>query len=175
MNINLRALAMTDLRTILPWHNDPELYTHLLGQYPGPVEEIACREWLARQVDNPKNSCSLAIDFGTPPRHIGNVYFRDIETISGRAEFHIFIGDKNLRGRGIGSEIMQRSVEYARDALHLRRLYLFVLANNSAAIRVYEKVGFRTEGVLTAHALKNGRYEDVWIMGRNEPALHSPL
>jgi RimJ/RimL family protein N-acetyltransferase len=170
MNVYLRRLAMTDLTTILPWHNDPELYKHLLGQYPGPVEERACREWLARQVGNSSHSCSLAIDLGTPPRHIGNVYFRDIEAISRRAEFHIFIGEKNLRGQGIGSEVMTLALEYARDTLHLRRLYLLVLAENSAAIRIYEKVGFEKEGVLKGHVLKNRRYQDVWVMGRNERA-----
>jgi RimJ/RimL family protein N-acetyltransferase len=168
MNLSLRPLEMTDLATILPWHNDAELYSHLLGQFHGPVSEEACRQWLSRQVESPANSISLAIELETPARHIGNIYFRDIESISGRAEFHIFIGDKNLRGQGMGTRIVQIAVAYARAQLKLRRLYLLVLAENLPAIRVYEKAGFEKEGVLHAHVLKGGRYQDVWVMGRNE-------
>jgi len=48
--------------------------------------------------------------------------------------------------------------------LNLWRIYLSVLAGNHAAIRVYEKAGFRTEGQARGAAFKNGRYEDTVLM-----------
>jgi RimJ/RimL family protein N-acetyltransferase len=48
--------------------------------------------------------------------------------------------------------------------LNLQRIYLSVLASNAAALRIYEKAGFRQEGRAREAAYKNGRYEDTVLM-----------
>jgi RimJ/RimL family protein N-acetyltransferase len=45
------------------------------------------------------------------------------------------------------------------------RIYLYVLANNSAAIAAYQKCDFATEGRLRRHALKAAVFEDMLVMG----------
>jgi RimJ/RimL family protein N-acetyltransferase len=45
--------------------------------------------------------------------------------------------------------------------LNLHRVYLSVLSSNTAAIRTYEKAGFRREGLAREAAYKRGRYEDL--------------
>jgi RimJ/RimL family protein N-acetyltransferase len=47
----------------------------------------------------------------------------------------------------------------------LYRIYLHVFASNQAAIRTYEKAGFRREGLLRQHAHVDGKYVDVIVMG----------
>jgi uncharacterized protein len=54
-----------------------------------------------------------------------------------------------LRGKGLGSEVVSAHVE--RMFERYDRLVLFVGEKNSPARRVYEKLGFRTTGGL-AHA-----------------------
>ena len=49
--------------------------------------------------------------------------------------------------------------------LNLHRIYLFVLKTNQAAIRVYEKAGFRHEGTLREAAFKGGAFQDLLVMG----------
>lgn len=48
---------------------------------------------------------------------------------------------QRFRGRGLGSRLLARSEEVARDA-GVRWLRLSVLAANARAVRVYEKAGF---------------------------------
>lgn len=59
----------------------------------------------------------------------------------GTAEYAVFL-DRNLRGRGVGTEMNRAAVDAARAA-GFRRLWLTVEPHNRAAIRSYEKAGFR--------------------------------
>ncbi|MFG2880484.1 GNAT family N-acetyltransferase [Streptomyces sp. NPDC048337] len=52
------------------------------------------------------------------------------------------------RGRGLGETLVTLAVSHAFGELRLPRLDLGVWAHNTAAIRIYEKLGFRTEQVL---------------------------
>ena len=83
---------------------------------------------------------------------------------------HILIGDDRDRGRGFGRAAVDLLLDHAFDTLGLARVYLHVLAGNAAARRLYAARGFLEEGRLRGHAFKNGRWEDVLVMGvlRNE-------
>lgn len=59
----------------------------------------------------------------------------------GVAEYAIFL-DRAIRGRGVGTRVNRVAAE-AAAALGLRRLWLSVEPHNRAAIRSYEKAGFR--------------------------------
>jgi len=54
----------------------------------------------------------------------------------------ILIGDKNLRGQGIGEEIVKELVEFAFNELSALSIELNVYDWNTSAIKCYEKVGF---------------------------------
>jgi L-amino acid N-acyltransferase YncA len=59
----------------------------------------------------------------------------------GVSEYAIFL-DHGVRGQGVGTEVNRVAVEVAR--LHaMRGLWLSVEPNNRAALRSYEKAGFR--------------------------------
>jgi RimJ/RimL family protein N-acetyltransferase len=60
---------------------------------------------------------------------------------------------------------MQLLTKHAFEDLGLMRIYLHTLASNSAAIAMYEKCGFVTEGRLKRHAFKKGVFEDMLVMG----------
>jgi RimJ/RimL family protein N-acetyltransferase len=69
-----------------------------------------------------------------------------------------------LRGQGIGTRLIARTLEAAR-AYGLTRVELTVRENNRGAIALYRRFGFEIEG-LKRNALKiDGRYENVVLMG----------
>ena len=72
-------------------------------------------------------------------------------------------------GQGIGRALLLEAIDQADNWLGLRRLELDVFADNTAAIGLYESVGFVTEGIKQQAALKNGRFENLIFMAR----LHS--
>jgi RimJ/RimL family protein N-acetyltransferase len=61
--------------------------------------------------------------------------------------------------------VVQLLLRHAFLDLNLNRVGLEVLADNEQAIRLYERVGFRTEGRLRSHVCKEGRFKDVLVMG----------
>lgn len=59
----------------------------------------------------------------------------------GVAEYAVFL-HQDERGKGAGTELNRAAIEFARAA-GLLRLWLSVEPHNRAAVRSYEKVGFR--------------------------------
>lgn len=69
-------------------------------------------------------------------------------------------------GRGIGSALIGELVDVADNWLNLKRLELNVYTDNSIAIRLYEKFGFKREGVFVGYAYRDGSYVDSLAMAR---------
>ncbi|MFE9638962.1 GNAT family N-acetyltransferase [Nocardiopsis alba] len=61
-------------------------------------------------------------------------------------EFIIQLGEAASRGKGIGTEAARLTLDYAFHIANLQCVHLSVLAPNTAAIRAYEKAGFRMIG-----------------------------
>jgi len=160
----LRALEAEDVVRTHRWHNDPALYETLGGTFRH-VSMAVEEEWLRKARLGSSGEVSLAICLREKGTHMGNVYLRDIDWVSRRAELHILIGEGTHRGRGFGEAAVRLLVRHAFRDLGLRRIYLFVLATNAPAIRVYEKCGFVVEGTLREHTLKGGAFRDVLLMG----------
>lgn len=72
----------------------------------------------------------------------------------------------NHQGKGAGSALFKAVLDLADNWLNLRRLELLVYADNQAAIGLYQKYGFETEGTLCDFAFRAGRYVDGLIMAR---------
>jgi putative acetyltransferase len=69
-------------------------------------------------------------------------------------------------GRGIGTALIGELVDVADNWLGLTRIELNVYADNAVAIRLYEKFGFKREGVFVAYAYRDGSYVDSVAMAR---------
>lgn len=161
--IYLRALTHNDLDRVLSWHNDHELYASLSGHFRY-VSREAEAEWLRRRIEA-RDEVNLAICLSKTHEHIGNIYLRNIDWVHRNAELHIFLAKPGHRGKGYGSEAVQKTTRYAFEDLGLMRIYLHVLATNSAAIKSYERCGFVAEGRLRRHAFKAGTFQDIVVMG----------
>lgn len=68
------------------------------------------------------------------------------------------------RGRGIGSALMTRCIEWAREH-GAHKIMLEVWPHNTAAIALYEKFDFQREGLLRRHWRRtNGELWDLFVM-----------
>ncbi len=76
----------------------------------------------------------------------------------------ILVGDPDMRGKGIGEEIVQSALKICFQQLNLHRVDLRVFAFNISAIRCYKKAGFQIEGTFRDFVQINGRYEDCLQM-----------
>jgi len=160
----LRALEEGDLERTYRWHNDPELYSALVDGFRF-VSHQAEREWLAKRTNYSVSEVNLAICLSPGGDHIGNVYLRPIDLVSRNAVLGIFIGERANRGRGFGEQALRAALRHAFLDLGLEKVYFEVLAENATAVRLYERVGFKTEGRLRKQVFKNGNFKDALVMG----------
>ena len=73
---------------------------------------------------------------------------------------------QSYRGQGVGHALLKQAIDMADNWLNLNRLELEVYTDNKAAIQLYKKHGFVTEGLAQAYAFRAGEYVDVILMAR---------
>ena len=81
-----------------------------------------------------------------------------------RAEWGWYLGDPDARGRGVGRAAQALGLDKAFDTLGLEKVWAEVLADNEAALKAQSAAGFRREGYLKGHALKDGAFRDVVVL-----------
>lgn len=92
----------------------------------------------------------------------------ELKRTSHQTEFGVGVL-KAFWGYGIGQRLITESIGWA-DAEGVIKINLKVLETNTKAIRLYEKHGFKIEGILTKDKLlSDGRYYDTVLMGRCKP------
>lgn len=162
--IYLRSLRRDDLgEEYLSWLNEPEVSRWIeSGLFPTTPDDLVR---FYESVTRDPNQVVFAICDSETDVHIGNVKLGPISWVHRRATLGILIGNKAFWGRGLGAEATRAAVEYAFDRLDLRRVDLGVYADHAAAIRSYEKVGFKIEGRLREDMYRDGTYRDRLWMG----------
>lgn len=71
---------------------------------------------------------------------------------------------RGWRNRGIGTALLERAVEWARDTGVVKRIELNVYVRNVGAIHLYEKSGFEIEGRRRRAIRHGGEYVDDYVM-----------
>lgn len=72
--------------------------------------------------------------------------------------------DSNYRGQNLGENLIRRVLEYAFSLEGIEQVQLSVIANNQSAIKLYEKIGFKTFGVQPEYFKVGESYMDQQFM-----------
>jgi RimJ/RimL family protein N-acetyltransferase len=94
----------------------------------------------------------------------GEIVLMDIDDDNRSAGLRIALFRDEDYGQGYGSEALRLVLEYAFRGRHLHRVGLDVYDFNPRAIHVYEKVGFRREGVQRDALFYDGEFHDSILM-----------
>lgn len=159
--IYLRLMTCEDTDLIVAWRNSEAVRKRFIYQ------EFFTREghenWIHTQVETGRVVQMMICDLATD-KALGSVYIRDIDRQHRKAEYGIFIGESDARGRGVGSASARLMLRYCFTEEGLHRVYLRVFADNHQAIGSYEKAGFVREGLLRDDVCIDGVYRDiVWM------------
>jgi RimJ/RimL family protein N-acetyltransferase len=127
-----------------------------------PEEEEVERDWLRARNDQP-DQLDLAVVSRATGECVGEAVLNEWDPGNESCNFRIFIGPHG-RDQGLGTEATRLIVGYGFERLGLHRISLDVYAFNPRARRVYEKVGFRAEGVLRESLRYNGEWTDATVM-----------
>ena len=139
--IFIRKLKKSDLKKLVKFRNKKIIWKLTGGG--GFSKKVTINDEIAwfNKVNKKKNRLNLAICL--EEKYIGNIYFTDIKKSS--AEFHIFIGENYLWGKGIASKSMILSLVFLRINLNIKKIYLKVNKENTSAIKLYKKCGFKVK------------------------------
>ena len=163
MSFILREICHEDLPLINSWRNDPEIIA-LLGNNFLYISSDVDAAWFEQYLQNRDKAKRFAIVDETCGRMIGTTQLTGIHAINQSAEFSIAIGDKGYWNKGAGQAAARMILDHGFKDLNLQRIWLTVLVRNERAIHLYEKIGFRHEGVLRNSVYKQGLFEDQVMM-----------
>ncbi|GLV58376.1 N-acetyltransferase [Dictyobacter sp. S3.2.2.5] len=96
-------------------------------------------------------------------RLVGLVGLKDINVLNQTAEFYVIIGDRNLHGKGFGTEATRLMLRYGFLELNLNRIQTQDMEENIGGWRADEKAGFKHEGTLREMILRFGKYHSVRV------------
>ena len=157
--VTLRPIELKDTPLIVQWRNQEDVRKNLYIQTDLTPEMH--EQWYHTRVAT--GQCAqFIIECELGP--IGTVFLKNIDHTLQKAEFGIFLGSCECRGKGYGSAAAAQILEYGFTVLALNRIYLSVFMSNPAAIRSYEKAGFRREGVLRQDFKNQDGFVDVCVM-----------
>ncbi|MEQ8674041.1 MAG: GNAT family protein [Aggregatilineales bacterium] len=118
-------------------------------------------KYIARQVANDDDSrAPFIIALPDDSKALDEVIINEIDSDNNSASIRIGMFTDEGVGKGYGTEAMRLMVNYGFNQLGLHRIELSVYAFNPRAIRAYEKVGFKREGVMRDALLWDGEYVD---------------
>lgn len=157
----LRALEEKDCAMLLKLINDPET-ERMIGGYSFPTSELAQRDWLLNRANGKDVFRCAVVEKNGEDIALGTVILSGIDFKNAIAEIHIKMDADRGRDKGFGTDAIKAIVQYAFDNLRLNCIYATILSYNDASKHLFEKCGFKCEGLLRARLFKNGEYCDVY-------------
>ncbi|CZT35718.1 GNAT family N-acetyltransferase [Rhizobium sp. 9140] len=158
--LRLRAAEQRDVAGITELSNLP-LYRAGTQRLPFQSEEATAR-WLGAGGEAASTVVVAEID----GRIVG---LGGLHRQTGRRQHVAILGfgvHDDFQRQGIGVALLDALLDAAFNWLQIRRVELTVFSDNAGAIALYERSGFRREGLLRAYAFRNGAYADVIAMAK---------
>ena len=154
----LQPILPEHLEQLRRWRNQPELRQYF-REYRDITPAMQHSWYDSLQNDNTQRNFAIYNE----DLLIGHCSLNHIHWVYRTAEFSIYIGSPQQRGKGYGVIALTKLLDYGFYSLNLNRIWGEVYSHNPA-FDLYLKMGFKKEGVLHQTVFKNGEYYDSYII-----------
>lgn len=155
--IYLSPRSIEDAEIFAEWMNDFQI-TDYTGRSHKIITLEAEKEYLEKSINA---ECNFAIVTLENNKLIGTIGIEKIDYMNRTGTLGIFIGDKNYRNNGYGTEAIKLILEYGFHYMNLNNIDLSVMEFNERAIKCYEKCGFKEVGRRRKSKFINNKYYDI--------------
>ena len=155
----LSPIDVNDAEIFTAWLNDMELLGNL--QLYGAAISLDNEKEFLKNLSKDHN---YSIIDTKSDKLIGNCGFLEIDYINQAAEIGIFIGNKTYLNKGYGTEALSLLLDYGFKALNFHNIMLRVYEFNKAAIKCYEKIGFKHIGKRREALHRNSKKHNIIFM-----------
>lgn len=153
------------------WRNREDIRNFMLNQHIISAEEHAV--WLKGLRDKKENKSWVIFVKGKP---IGSIYLNNINYEKSSSEWGFYIGDERYKGKGLAKLILFEFLEDFFEKMEFLTLYTRVFSDNTAALHIYRKFGFReaerisTDGIRKVAILEFSKPE--WVSAKEAIRLY---
>lgn len=155
--ITLRAIEEEDAPVLLSLINDPDIEHAVVG-WSYPISLSQQKKWIAT-LDSNGSTVRFAIDAGNGI--VGVAILSSVDLKNRTANMNIKLA-KEAQGHGYATQAMELLIGYCFEELNLYCLTANVLAYNKASQKLWEKLGFRLDGVLRSRVFKANAYHNLF-------------
>jgi len=158
--IYLSPRSVEDAEKFTEWLNDFQV-----TDYTGRSHQVMSVEGEKKYLqDNINEEAVFAIVDINEDKLIGTVGLHKVNYFKRTATLGIFIGDKDYRNNGYGTEAIKLILEYGFKYLNLNNIKLDLIEFNDRALACYKKCGFKEYGRRRKCEFVNGKYYDLISM-----------
>jgi RimJ/RimL family protein N-acetyltransferase len=160
----LREFVLKDWRSVLAYQREPE-YLRFYPWYNRSAVDVRdfVQQFIAWQDEAPRTRFQLAIMLGDQQEQlIGNCGLRKEYDAATEAELGYELAPWHWK-QGYATEATRALLAVGFNELHLHRIFACCIADNSASVRVLEKLGMRCEGCLREQFWMKGRWWDTLV------------
>jgi diamine N-acetyltransferase len=145
-NVTLRALEPEDVELLYYWENHPEVWR--ISSTYAPISKYLLANYIQNSGKDIWENRSLRLVIADSSRlAVGTVELFDFEPYHMRAGVGIIVFSEYNRRKGLAGQALELLFQYALETVGIAQLYANVLANNTASLALFSKLGFETIGV----------------------------
>ena len=159
--VYLRPFSKDDLPYIQKWSNDAEI-RKLTGEV-APMSRTEAEKF-CKELRADKERVWFVIVLKKGNRVIGEAGLLRMFKPWRCTDMTIIIGEKDAWGKGYGTEAGRLILEFAFKQLRFHRISVGVVGLNQRAIRFWESLGFKKEGVERDGYYCDNQYSDFIMM-----------
>lgn len=168
--VYLRPIKLTDAPIIQTWHNDPELRkVARAGERPTTLRQ---EKDDIKAAQRSEDEAYLMVVKRTNNREIGFIRANWLTSYSRNVWLRMIIGDKHSWGKEYAADALYAFLEWLFYELNVHRITCETYATNKRAIRFFEKLGFKREGIIREAHYINGQYHDIISFGLLKREFH---
>ncbi|MCP3100455.1 GNAT family N-acetyltransferase [Myxococcus sp. K15C18031901] len=160
-SLTLRPWRASDVSALVVHANDRRISQNLRDRFPHPYGRTDAESWVefASSLPPPHRHLAICVE-DEAIGSIGIDAFEDVHRRTG--ELGYWIGAA-CWGRGYATEAVVAMTTYGFETLEFARIQAAVFEWNPASTRVLSKAGYRFEGTLRSHVVKDGRLGDALL------------